>query len=75
MGWVISEGTGLVPRANFGLCSRIFLCHTFTHGKQRQRQERSKESAETQAQTGARPQAGIIHAGPAEIEPAQPLRL
>src|SRR5271168_2482662 len=48
------------------------LCHAFIHGKQRQRQERTEEGAETQAQTGARPKARSVHARPAEIGEPQP---
>jgi len=43
------------------------LCHTSSHGKQRQRQERNQESPEAEAKTGARPQARRVYARSAQI--------
>jgi hypothetical protein len=55
--------------------TRVFCCpvrrplwHTSSHGKQRQRQEGSKESAEAQAKTGTRSQTRGVHASPAEVK-------
>jgi hypothetical protein len=52
---------------NLSFPDGAFLCHTSTHGKQRQRQEGSQESAEAQAKTGTRPQTRRVHANPAEV--------
>jgi hypothetical protein len=38
------------------------LCHACTHGKQRQRQERSKEGSQAEAETGTRAQARDLYA-------------
>src|ERR1019366_4449898 len=43
------------------------LCHAWSHGKQRQRQKGSQESAQTEAKTGSRPQTGGFPASPAEV--------
>ncbi len=49
------------------------LCHTWTHGKQGQRQERNQESSEAQAETGTRAQTRSVYASPAEIIRKKPL--
>jgi hypothetical protein len=49
---------------------RPFLCHTSTHGKQRQRQEGSQEGAEAQTQTRARSQARRVQSRTGKISAA-----
>ena len=55
------------------LCSLATdLCHTWTHGKQGQRQEGNQESSEAQAETGTRAQTRSVYASPAKIIRKEP---
>ena len=65
------SGINIQGAAAFGLSRGQHLCHAVTHGKQRQRQERNQEGAETQAETGTSPQARDVHPRSAEVDPKQ----